>query len=67
MVKYKDFEGMKVKSIPVVKSIEYNNDPIEAKKNEEILKESIVNMFVYYFKNNSHKNEFVNQKKDWVR
>jgi len=57
MVKYKDFEGMKVKTIPVVKSIEYNNDPIEAKKNEEILKESIIDMFVYYFKNNLHEKD----------
>ncbi|MGE7689688.1 hypothetical protein ACQKMI_10770 [Lysinibacillus sp. NPDC097214] len=60
MVKYKEFEGMKVKTIPVVESIEYNNDPIEAKKNEEILKKSIVNMFVNYYKNNLHKKEGVN-------
>lgn len=57
MVKYKEFEGMKVKTIPVVETIEYNNDPIEAKKNEEHLKESIVDMFVYYFKNNLHRKE----------
>ena len=64
MVKYKDFEGMKVKTIPVVETIEYNNDPIEAKKNEEILKGSIVNMFVNYYKNNLHKELDVNKKDD---
>ena len=63
MVKYKDFEGMKVKTIPVVKSIEYNNDPIEAEKYKKILQERIVNMFVSYFKNKLHKNEVTNQKK----
>lgn len=57
MAKYKEFEGMKVKTIPVVKSIEYNNDPVEAEKNKKILQESIVDMFVYYFKNNLHKED----------
>lgn len=64
MVKYKDFEGMKVKTIPVVKSIEYNNDPIEAEKYKKILQERIVNMFVSYFKNNLHKELDVNKKDD---
>lgn len=66
MAKYQEFEGMKAKTIPVVQTIEYNNDPIEAEKNKEILKESIVDMFVYYFKNNLHKNEVANQQKDDV-
>lgn len=57
MGKYKDFEGMKVKTIPVVESIEYNNDPIEAEKNKKILQESIVDLFVYYFKNNFEKED----------
>ncbi|MGA3675620.1 hypothetical protein [Lysinibacillus agricola] len=51
---------MKLKTIPVVETIEYNNDPIEAEKNEEILKERIVDMLVSYYKNNLHKKEDVN-------
>lgn len=55
MVKYKEFEGMKVKTIPVVETIEYNTNESEVDKNREQLKESIIDIFVYYFKNNLHK------------
>ncbi|WKT79175.1 hypothetical protein [Lysinibacillus fusiformis] len=39
--------GRKVEVLDIIKK--------EAAKNEEILKESIVNLFVSYYKNNLHK------------
>jgi len=53
--KMHEFEGIKVRSIPTVKDIEFIcND--EAKKNREQLEDNIIDLFVSYFKNNTYKN-----------
>jgi len=50
-----EFEGIKVRSIPTVKGIEFTYTD-EAKKNRKQLEDNIIDLFVSYIKNNTYKN-----------
>lgn len=55
MGKMKNFDDLKVRSIPTIKAVEFNYSD-EAKKNREQLEDNIIDLFVSYFKNNTYKN-----------
>lgn len=48
---YSEFDGIRVKKVPTVKSVTYEDSMNEAEVNRQNLEDSIVDLIVHYFKN----------------